>query len=81
MMARTIMITGSSSGIGRATARLFQANGWNVVATMRKPEDEQELSSLDNVLVVRLDVTDEASIRYAVTEALERCEPVSHEYQ
>lgn len=65
-MAQTILITGASSGIGRVTAKLFHDKGWNVIATMRSPEKEEELSSLDNVLVARLDVTDEASIQEAV---------------
>jgi len=55
-MNKTILITGASSGIGAATAKLFQSKGWNVIATMRKPENETELSSLDNVLVTKLDV-------------------------
>ena len=71
-MSQTILITGASSGIGKVTAKLFQANGWNVVATMRSPEKEDELTTLDNVLVARLDVTDEASITQAVDAALER---------
>lgn len=69
-MAKTVLITGASAGIGKATAKLFQEKGWNVVATMRKPDDEQELSQLDNVLVTRLDVTDEASIKSAVDESV-----------
>ena len=32
----TVMITGSSSGYGLETARFFLAQGWNVIATMRK---------------------------------------------
>ncbi len=71
-MAKTILITGASSGIGRTTAELFQEKGWNVVATMRKPEAEEELSGLKNVLVTRLDVTDDASIQAAVAEGIER---------
>lgn len=68
----TILITGASSGIGKATARYFQAQGWNVVATMRTPENETELTGLDNVLVTRLDVLDSASITDAVAQGIER---------
>lgn len=71
-MTGTILITGCSSGIGRATALHFQRNGWNVVATMRSPERESELTSLENVLVTRLDVTDEASIIKSVAAAINR---------
>ena len=71
-MSNTILITGASSGIGHETARFFQERGWNVIATMRRPENEEELTQLDNVLVTRLDVTDEASIRAAVDEGIER---------
>lgn len=69
-MSQTVLITGSSTGIGRETARLFQARDWNVIATMRTPESETELNRLDNVRVLRLDVTDEASIRDAVAEGI-----------
>ena len=62
MSNKTVLITGSSSGIGKATAKYFQEKGWNVIATMRTPEKEEELTKLDNVLVVRLDVTDLDSI-------------------
>ena len=64
-MSKTILITGASSGIGRATAKLFQAKGWNVAATMRTPKKEEELNTLDNVLVTRLDVLDLESIESA----------------
>lgn len=69
-MAQTVLITGTSSGIGRETAKLFQAQGWNVIATMRTPKNEIELSQLANVRVARLDVTDEGSIGDAVAEGL-----------
>ncbi|MBT3013556.1 MAG: SDR family oxidoreductase [Candidatus Thiodiazotropha sp. (ex Lucina aurantia)] len=71
-MSKTILITGASSGIGKATAKYFQEKGWNVIATMRTPEKETELNRLDNVLVTRLDVTDSDSIKSAVTKGIER---------
>ena len=71
-MAKTILITGSSSGIGKATAQFFHEQGWNVVATMRTPEKETELNQLDNVLVTRLDVQDESSIESAVEQSIDR---------
>lgn len=71
-MAQTILITGASSGIGKVTAQLFQKQGWNVIATMRSPEKEAELAPLKNVLVTRLDVTDEESIGSAVAEGIAR---------
>lgn len=71
-MSKTILITGASSGIGKATAALFQEKGWNVVATMRTPEKDQDLAQRDNVLVTRLDVTDAASIAAAVDAGIGR---------
>lgn len=68
-MSRTAFITGASTGIGRATAQRFQMEGWNVVATMRSPQDGADLADLPGVLVTRLDVTDSSSISAAVAEA------------
>jgi NADP-dependent 3-hydroxy acid dehydrogenase YdfG len=71
-LPKTVLITGCSSGIGRATARLFQRNGWNVVATMRNPALETELTNLPNTLVLRLDVHDQDSITSAIDAAIQR---------
>lgn len=69
---KTILITGASSGIGKATAKKFAAEGWNVIATMRSPEKEQELTTLDHVLVTRLDVQDHQSITDAIQLGIEK---------
>jgi NAD(P)-dependent dehydrogenase (short-subunit alcohol dehydrogenase family) len=66
MTRRTILITGSSTGIGRSIAEYFQYKGWNVAATMRRPDEEKELRELENVLCLRLDVLNEPSIRDAI---------------
>lgn len=71
-MTNTILITGASSGIGRATAQLFQAKGWNVIATMRAPDKETVLTDLDRTLVTRLDVQDIDSISLAVDAGISR---------
>ncbi|WP_228353815.1 SDR family oxidoreductase [Variimorphobacter saccharofermentans] len=63
---KTVFITGASSGIGKETAKLFQKKGWNVVATMRKPELEKELNTYPNVRILRCDVTEVESIHNAV---------------
>ena len=70
-MSKTILITGASSGIGKATAKLFQEKGWNVIATMRSPEKEEELNQLENVLVTKLDVLDLESIDHALAASIE----------
>lgn len=71
-MTQTILITGASSGIGKATAKHFHAQGWNVIATMRAPEQESELQDDDHMLLARLDVTDSTSIKTAVAAGIER---------
>jgi NAD(P)-dependent dehydrogenase (short-subunit alcohol dehydrogenase family) len=63
---RTVIITGCSTGIGRATAaRLGRRDDWTVYATARKPETLAELESA-GCRTLALDVTDEASMVAAV---------------
>jgi NAD(P)-dependent dehydrogenase (short-subunit alcohol dehydrogenase family) len=71
-MSQTVLITGASSGIGKAAATLFADNGWNVVATMRNPDDGADLAERDNVMVTRLDLLDSGSIEAAVAAGLGR---------
>lgn len=68
---KTIFITGASTGLGKATAQLFQQKGWKVIATMRNPEAASDLISLDNVTVLPLDVTDPEQIQAVVNQSLE----------
>jgi NAD(P)-dependent dehydrogenase (short-subunit alcohol dehydrogenase family) len=67
---KTVLITGASTGIGKATAILFQQRGWNVVATMRAPQKATDLAALNNVICLPLDVTDPLSIHSAIAEAI-----------
>ena len=71
-MKKTILITGASSGIGKATAIHFQQKGWNVIATMRSPEKDTELKELENVLLEKLDVLDLESINQAIQNGIEK---------
>jgi NAD(P)-dependent dehydrogenase (short-subunit alcohol dehydrogenase family) len=68
-MKKSIFITGASSGLGKAAAKLFQSNGWNVIATMRNPDKETELNTLENVTLLPLDVTNVAQIQQTVNAA------------
>lgn len=70
---RTVFITGTSSGIGTETALYFYEKGWNVVATMRHPEERQTpLHAAGLPDLVHLDVTDETSVQTAVQYALKK---------
>ncbi len=65
---KTVLITGCSSGYGLETARHFHGRGWNVVATMRRPNPGL-LPVSDRIKLVTLDVTDADSIARAIGEA------------
>ena len=67
---QVVLITGCSSGIGRALAEAFAASGHRVVATARKIEAIEDLASTDTN-ILELDVTDGASIERAVAAAID----------
>jgi NAD(P)-dependent dehydrogenase (short-subunit alcohol dehydrogenase family) len=76
MADRSVLVTGSSSGIGRATAERFAARGWRVFASMRRPEAGAPLRELAaskgwRLSTPALDVTDDASVAAAVGALLE----------
>jgi NAD(P)-dependent dehydrogenase (short-subunit alcohol dehydrogenase family) len=71
-MKKTVLITGCSSGLGKTAAKFFAKKAWNVIATMRQPEQETELGNLSDLLVTRLDVQDRASITEAIESGITR---------
>ena len=60
----SVLVTGASRGIGRATVLRLAARGWNVVAGVRRAEDGEALSAAapGRITTVQLDVTDEQQI-------------------
>ncbi len=71
MTAKSILITGCSSGIGLASAREMKARGWRVFATARKPEDLKRLRDELAVESLYLDYTEPHSIEQAAKQVLE----------
>jgi NAD(P)-dependent dehydrogenase (short-subunit alcohol dehydrogenase family) len=67
---KAIFITGSSSGLGRATAKLFASKGWKVIASMRDPKKENELGNISGVTLMALDVTDPHEIEGVAKEVV-----------
>lgn len=70
-LSRSILITGCSSGIGRAAADGLLARGWRVFATARKATDVDRLAA-DGFEALRLDYDDSESIHAAVGTILAR---------
>ncbi|MCC2613608.1 SDR family oxidoreductase [Neorhizobium petrolearium] len=69
-MTKTILITGTSSGYGKAIAELFLDRGWNVLATMRRPDPSVFKVQSDRLKVLPLDVTDADSIAGAIADGV-----------
>jgi NAD(P)-dependent dehydrogenase (short-subunit alcohol dehydrogenase family) len=75
-MAKTILITGASSGIGRATALYFAEKGWNVAATLRDPHKADPALRHPQVTLFALDVTNADSIVQAIADTLNRYQKI-----
>lgn len=69
---RTILITGCSSGIGLASARMLKARGWRVFATARRPEDLTRLEEEHDLEALHLELADPNAIAACADEALSR---------
>jgi len=63
---RAVLVTGASTGIGRATAELLASRGFFVYAGARKAADLEELDAIENMQSIRLDVTIQEEIDAAV---------------
>jgi NAD(P)-dependent dehydrogenase (short-subunit alcohol dehydrogenase family) len=72
-MAQTIVVTGASSGIGRATAERFLAAGWNVAFLARRADALAEaVGGRDSALAVPCDVSDAGSVDAAFPDVAAR---------
>jgi len=65
---KKVLITGGSSGIGKATCELLAQNGYDVIGTSRNPENKN-ISSFE---LIQMDVTDPISVNKAVTYISEK---------
>jgi NAD(P)-dependent dehydrogenase (short-subunit alcohol dehydrogenase family) len=60
-MSKTVVITGTNSGFGKAAVQRFAREGWNVVATVRRQAEIGVHAGLEKVRTLLLDVNDEAA--------------------
>ena len=72
-MKKTILITGATAGIGKATAELYAKNGWNLILTGRREErlaqmkkDLSDQFSVD-IVVLQFDVRDKEAVTSAIS--------------
>jgi NADP-dependent 3-hydroxy acid dehydrogenase YdfG len=61
-MAKRVVVTGASSGIGDATARVFRSHGWDVVGIARRADRLEALAAGSGIRTIVADVTDQADV-------------------
>ena len=71
MSSPVVLITGCSSGIGKALCKAFHRQGYRVVATARRLEAIDDLKA-HTVMTLPLEVTDSAGIRHVVETVLDQ---------
>lgn len=72
-MARTLVVTGASAGIGRATAERFLAEGWNVALLARRRDPMADVAAgRPEALPIACDVTDPAGVEAAFDAVMRR---------
>jgi NAD(P)-dependent dehydrogenase (short-subunit alcohol dehydrogenase family) len=67
-MAKVVLVTGASSGLGKALANLLHKKGYTVYGTSRNPKPEQHAFTL-----LRMDVQDEKSVQHAINQIVTQC--------
>jgi len=67
-MAKVVLVTGASSGLGKALANLLHKKGYTVYGTSRNPKPEQHAFTL-----LRMDVQDETSVQHAINQIVTQC--------
>jgi NAD(P)-dependent dehydrogenase (short-subunit alcohol dehydrogenase family) len=70
-MKKTILITGSSTGIGKVTALYFANKGWNVAASMRNPSKAGNEFNQPNIKIIQIDVLNEQQIKAGIAECID----------
>lgn len=71
-MKKTILITGATAGIGKATAKIYAKNGWNLILTGRRAERLEELKASlveqysAEVITLNFDVRDKSAVNQAI---------------
>ena len=70
--SRRVVVTGASTGIGQATARLWATRGWMVVAVARRRERLEALATEIGCEYWAADLTDEAQVEELAAHVLDR---------